>query len=81
MLTSHCSKKIDVRADRERHERPDASRNNETGRGGLEKTFITFENMKLIFLEAHPIVGPYRNVFLALSFISHIPDHEQTEMS
>ena len=37
--------------------------------------------MKLVFLEAHPVVGPYGNVVHGencLSFISHIPDHKQT---
>ena len=50
----------------------------------MGKTFIKFENMKLVFLEAHPIVGSYRNVIRgeksSLFFISHIPDHKQTEM-
>lgn len=84
MLTGQSSEKIDVRAARERQERPEASRNNEKGRAGMGKTFIKFENMKLVFLEAHPIVGSYRNVVRGekscLFFISHIPDHKQTEM-
>lgn len=74
-------RKIDVRAARERQERPGASRNNEKDRGGLGKIFMKFENMKLVFLEAHPVVGPYGNVVHGencLSFISHIPDHKQT---
>ena len=74
-------RKINVRAARERQERPEASRNNEKDRGGLGEIFMTFENMKLVCLEAHPVVGPYRNVVHGencLSFISHIPDHKQT---
>lgn len=58
MLTSQCSEEIDEGLARKRQERPQASRNNENDSAGLGKKFITLENKKPVFLEAHPVMDP-----------------------